>query len=98
MGGDWGFAKSLKYLVVLAVSSKPLSSWHFPANREFNREILRFCPSLTHGAAQHAAQFAALSSSWRTIGAQKEQGIFSRHQGIEIPCYGFEQRKFVSFL
>jgi hypothetical protein len=29
-------------LVVLAVSSNPLSVPHFPANREFYREILRF--------------------------------------------------------
>jgi hypothetical protein len=31
-----------RILVVLAVSSKPLSHWHFPANREFSREISRF--------------------------------------------------------
>ncbi len=27
-----------------------------------------------------------------------EQGIFSRYQGIEIPCYGSEQRKFFSVI
>jgi hypothetical protein len=32
-----------------------------------------------------------------TIGAQKEQGIFSKHQGIAIPCSGVIERKFVSF-
>ena len=29
----------------------------FPANREINREILRFWPSFTHGVARHTAQF-----------------------------------------
>jgi hypothetical protein len=53
-----------------------------PANREFNREILRFRPSLTQGATPYATRFAVLSSRWPTTGAKKEQGIFSRYQGI----------------
>jgi len=51
-------------------------SLQFPANREFYREILRFWLSFTHDTAWHAAQFTALSQTWRTVGAQKEQGIF----------------------
>ena len=45
--------------------------------------------SVTHGAAWHAAQFTVLSAPWSTIQSSKKQGIFSRYQGIEIPCYGF---------
>ena len=62
-------AKPAIGLVVLAVSSKPLSSWHFPANREFNREILSFGLSFAPGAAPHAAQSTVLIRSWRTIDA-----------------------------
>jgi hypothetical protein len=67
----------------------------FPANREFYREIWRFLLAFTDGAARHPTQLTALSSLWRTVVAQKEQGIFLRYQGIEIHCYGFEQRKIV---
>ena len=84
--------------MVLAVSSNPLSVPHFPANREFNREFLRFWASRTRGAAWHAARFTVLNLFWGAVRAQIEQGIFLRHQGIEIPCYGFEQRVFVDFL
>jgi hypothetical protein len=27
-----------------------------------------------------------------------QQGIFSRYQGIHIPCYAFERQEFVTFL
>jgi hypothetical protein len=47
--------------------------------------------------ARHTTQFTALSPRCSTIEAQKEQGIFLRYQGIETPCYGFEQRTFVNF-
>jgi hypothetical protein len=58
---------------------------HFPANREFYREFLSFLLSFTHGAAWYVAQFTALSSPYLAIMAQKEQGIFLRYQGINIP-------------
>jgi hypothetical protein len=72
-------------------------SLHFPANREFNREILKFWPSFAQGAARHTAQFTSLSQQQWTIEAQKDQGIFLGQQGIKVPCYDFEQRKFVNF-
>jgi hypothetical protein len=72
-------------------------SLRFPANREFNREILQFWLSLTRGVAWHAAQFTVPSRQWRIIGAQKEQGIVLRYQGIEVPFSGFEQRIFIDF-
>jgi hypothetical protein len=61
---------------------------HFPANREFIREILRFWALFPHGLDGHAAQFTVLSPSEREADARKEQGILLRHQGIEFPCYG----------
>jgi hypothetical protein len=60
-------------------------SLYFPANREFNREILRFWVSRRRGAAWHATRFTVLNLLSGTIEAQKEQGFFLRHQGIEIP-------------
>ncbi len=35
-------------MAVLPVYSEPLSAWHFPANREFNREISKFGLSFAH--------------------------------------------------
>jgi hypothetical protein len=80
-------------MVVDAVSSKPLSAPHFPANREINREILRFLVLRTRGAAGHTARFTVLNLFWGSKGT----GIFLRHQGINIPYYEFGQRKFVDF-
>jgi hypothetical protein len=69
---------------------------HFPANREFYREILSFLLSFTHGAAWYVAQLKAFRSPSQAIMAQKEQGIYLRYQGINVPCYGFEQRELVN--
>jgi len=65
-----------------------------PAKREFYREIWRFLLAFTDGAARHPTQLTALSSLWRAVVAQKEQGIFSEYQGIKVPCYVLVQRKF----
>jgi hypothetical protein len=70
----------------------------FPCQQGILQGNLDFLALVMHGAAWQVAQLTTLSKPYWTIEAQKEQGIFSRHQGIEIPCYGFEQRKPVSFL
>jgi hypothetical protein len=43
------------------VSSEPFSALYFPANREFNREILRFQALIHAWHRVHAAQFTILS-------------------------------------
>jgi hypothetical protein len=57
----------------------------FPANREFNREVVSFWALASALRSTHAAQLTAFSPQRQTMGIQKEQGNFSRHQGIEIP-------------
>ena len=52
-------------------------SLYFPANREFNREILRFWVSRMRGAAGHAAQFTMLNLFWGSKGT----GIFFETSG-----------------
>jgi hypothetical protein len=49
----------------------------FPANREFNRDILKFWLLFKHGAARHVTQFTALSSLWRPLGLKKNSELFS---------------------
>jgi hypothetical protein len=88
----------VELMVVLAVSREPLSGSISLLTGILTGRILTFWALVTHGTTWHVAQFTALTPPLRTIEAQKEQGIFSRYQGIGIPCYGFEQQKLVSFL
>ena len=74
-------------MAVPEVSSEPVSRSIFPANREFFREILRFWPSFTHGAAwpcRHNSLY--FYREQRVIFVQIQAGNFSKDQGIEVPC------------
>ena len=72
-------------------------SLHFPAKREFNRELLRFWAMLRAWRARHAAQFAALSCLGPGVGLEKNREFFRDIREPKFPVMGFEQRKFVKF-
>jgi hypothetical protein len=68
-------------MVVLAVSSEPLSSCDFPANREFYKEIGRFAASFARGAGQYVHNPPCLACLGRLPEHKRTGNFFEVNRG-----------------
>ena len=63
-------------------------SVHFPANREFNREIARNRASFSGWRPEHATQFTALNPILRPSGLEKSREFSEDIRELKFPVMG----------
>jgi hypothetical protein len=85
-------------MVVLAVSREPLSNLQFPANREFNREIVHFWPSFTHGADGMLHNSRRLGRWSGRSRLKKNREFFRGNRELKFPVTGSSSEILFIFL